>query len=179
MPKHPVAFFPLMNEQPSTPLAGRFEVGTDHLHALGVMDPYSSQSMALYQSGRMTSEERLYFALWGSSRLDSSFVEARARLCAEGEPVRSAYFLVKGEALGLRDGVAHRLGPGSVIGLAEGLDGRGFSMTVMAVSDCQLRVFPMPAITALVRVLPTGLRAILRSAVMRTLALDRMPELPA
>lgn len=168
-----------MNELPSATVAGRFAVDTDHLHALGLVDPYSNHSLALYQSGRLTSEERLYFALWGSAHLESSFLAAHARLCTAGEPVRSAYFVVKGEALGLVDGVIHRLGPGSVVGLAEGLGGQGFSMTVVAVSDCQLRVFPMPAVAALVRLLPVGLRGIVRSAVMRTLALGHMPELPA
>ncbi len=166
-----------MNEPSPVTVASRFQVDIDHLHALGVVDPYSRKALALYRRGHMTSQERLYFSLWGASQLESSFIEARARLCTAGDAVRSAWFIVKGEALGLRDGAVYRLGPGSVIGLAEGLAGRGFSMTVVAVGDCQLRVFPMGTITALVRVMPAGLRGILRSAMMRTLALDRLPEL--
>lgn len=70
-----------------------------------------------------------------------------------------------------------RLGPGSVIGLAEGIGGLNYSMTVVAVSTVQVRVLPMYVISKLVTKMPSGLRGILKSTVMRTLNLDKPPAL--
>ena len=47
-------------------VSASFEVDVDHLHALGVVDPYSNASLQIYKSGKLNSNERLYFSLWGS-----------------------------------------------------------------------------------------------------------------
>ncbi len=166
-----------MQDSPIPTVAGTFAVDIDHLHALGVVDPYSPQSIELYQSGKRTSDERLYFSLWGSSELSTSFFDARSRICTHGAPVGAAYFVIKGHALGVQGETIYRMGPGSVIGLAEGVGGLPYSMTVVAVSHCQVRVFPMSTIGKLVKKMPPGLRGILKSAVMRTLKLEKPPEL--
>jgi CRP-like cAMP-binding protein len=70
----------------------------------------------------------------------------------------------------------YRIGPGSVIGLAEGLAGLPYSMTVVAVSAVQVRLIAMHKVDVLLPKMPAGLRGILRSAVMRTLALKNTPE---
>ncbi len=154
-----------------------FAVDTDHLHALGVVDPYSPKSMELYSSGKLVSNERLYFTLWGSTELNTSLFNARARIATVGKPVSSAYFIISGSALGLQGDDIYRLGPGSVIGLAEGIGGLNYSMTVVAVSTVQVRVLPMYVIGKLVTKMPSGLRGILKSTVMRTLNLDQPPAL--
>ena len=46
-------------------IQSQFEVSIDKLNALGVIDPYSDASLAIYASGKLSSDERLYFALWG------------------------------------------------------------------------------------------------------------------
>ena len=45
-------------------VSGAFSVNIEHLHALGVVDPYSEQSLKLYHSGKLNANERLYFSLW-------------------------------------------------------------------------------------------------------------------
>lgn len=157
--------------------ASSFSVDIEHLHALGVVDPYSQQSIELYSSGKLTSNERLYFTLWGSSELNTAVFAPKARIASAGQTVVSAYFIIKGSALGLQGEQVYRLGPGSVIGLAEGIGGLQYSMTVVAVDAVQVRVFPLFAISKLVKNMPAGLRGILKSTVVRTLNLEKPPEL--
>lgn len=156
-------------------IAASFAVNIEHLHALGVRDPYSEQSLELYHSGKLNANERLYFSLWGSSELSSSLIRAKTRFARKGEAVSSAYFVIKGSVLGVKDGEIYRLGPGSVIGLAEGVGGQAHCMDAIAVDDVQVRVFPIYAISKLVKGMPPGLRGILRSTVMRTLQLSTPP----
>jgi len=140
-----------------------------------VVDPYSEQSLQLYHSGKLNANERLYFSLWGSSELSTSLIRARTRFAKQGEPVSSAYFIIKGAALGVKDDEIYRLGPGSVIGLAEGVGAQPHSMTAIAVDDVQVRVFPVYVIAKLVKNMPPGLRGILKATVMRTLQLKTPP----
>ncbi|MEO0318305.1 MAG: hypothetical protein RL404_1982 [Pseudomonadota bacterium] len=150
-----------------------FGVDTEHLHKLGAVDPYSKQSLELYASGKLVSNERLYFTLWGCSELNMSLIEPNTRLCAAGTPAESAYFIVSGTALGLQGQHIYRLGPGSVIGLAEGIAGVDYVMTVIAVTPVQVRLLPMGSINLLIQNMPSGLKGIVRSLVMRTLKLPQ------
>ena len=154
-----------------------FAVNIDHLHALGVRDPYSNQSLELYHSGKLNANERLYFSLWGSSDLSSSLIRAKTRFTRQGEPVSSAYFVIKGSVLGVKGDDIYRLGPGSVIGLAEGIGGLPYDMDAITVDDVQVRVFPIYVISKLVKNMPLGLKGILKSTVMRTLQLTSHPPL--
>jgi CRP-like cAMP-binding protein len=153
-----------------------FAVDIEHLHALGVVDPYSPQSIQLYSSGKLVSNERLYFTLWGSAELNTSLFTPRSRIATVGQAVGAAYFIINGSALGLQGDNIYRLGPGSVIGLAEGIGALNYSMTVVAVSTVQVRVIPMYVVSKLVTKMPSGLRGILKSTVMRTLNLEKPPE---
>jgi len=158
-------------------VAASFSVNIEHLHALGVRDPYSEQSMQLYHSGKLNANERLYFSLWGSSELSTSLIRAKTRFARQGEPVSSAYFVIKGAVLGVKGEDIYRLGPGSVIGLAEGVGGLPYNMDAIAVDDVQVRVFPIYVISKLVKNMPPGLKGILKSTVMRTLQLTSPPPL--
>jgi len=132
----------------TTEVKGSFAVDIDHLHSLGVVDPYSPKSLELYSSGKLTSEERLYFTLWGSSQLSTASFSARKRVVTQGDEVHAAYFIVSGSLLGIKDGDVYRLGPGSVIGLAEGVGGLPYSMTVVTVDSVQARLVAMHKLMA-------------------------------
>jgi CRP-like cAMP-binding protein len=154
-----------------------FSVNTESLHALGLRDPYSKQSLELYHSGKLSANERLYFSLWGSSELSTSLIRAKTRFARQGDPVSSAYFVIKGHVLGVQGEEIYRLGPGSVIGLAEGVGGLPYIMDAIAVNDVQVRVFPIYVISKLVKNMPPGLKGMLKSTVMRTLQLSSPPPL--
>lgn len=104
-------------------------------------------------------------------------IRAKTRFARQGEPVSSAYFVIKGAVLGVRGDDIYRFGPGSVIGLAEGIGGLPYSMDAISVDDVQVRVFPIHVISRLVKHMPPGLKGILKSTVMRTLQLTSPPPL--
>ena len=159
-----------------TTVSASFEVDIAHLHELGVVDPSSARSLEIFTSGQLNSNERLYFSLWGSKLLSTVSFEAKKKMFTQGEEVSVAYFVVSGHLLAIQGERIERLGPGSVIGLAEGVGGLPYSMTVVTVDSVQARLVAMHKLDGLLPRMPVGLRGILRSAVMRTLALKEAPE---
>ena len=156
--------------------AASFEVDIDHLHDLGVIDPTSSRSLEIFKSGQLTSNERLYFSLWGSKLLSSINFDAKQRVFTQGEAVHDAYFIVSGNLLGIDGDRIERLGPGSILCLAEGLAGLPASKTIVAVNSVQARIIPLHKVDQFVPHLPQALRTTIRTNVMRTLGLKSLPK---
>jgi CRP-like cAMP-binding protein len=159
-----------------TTVSASFEVDVQHLHDLGVVDPTSARSMEIFTSGQLNSNERLYFSLWGSRLLSTVSFEAKKKLFAKGEEVSVAYFIVSGNLLAIDGEVIERLGPGSVICLAEGLAGLPSQKTVITVNPVQARIIPLHKVDSFVPHLPQALRDTIRTNVMRTLGIKQLPK---
>jgi CRP-like cAMP-binding protein len=159
-----------------TQVVASFQVDIEHLHAMGVSDPYSPASMEIYRSGKLNSNERLYFSLWGSKHLSSVSFEAKKKVLEAGVDIASAYFVVSGSLLAIQGDRIERLGPGSVLGLAEGLAGIPFAKTVVTVTPVQMRILPLTRLDRIIPTLPQALREIIRTAVKRTLGVKQLPE---
>jgi CRP-like cAMP-binding protein len=153
-----------------------FEVSTAHLKALGVTDPYSSTSLETYKSGSLSSDERLYFTLWGSRLLKAVAFDAKSRVAQAGLPVHAAYFIVSGRLLAVDGKKVHRIGPGGVIGVAEAAAGLPFSKSYVAVEPVEARVIDAAAIASAIKQCPTGLKGLIRTITMRTLGIKEVPE---
>ena len=82
-------------------VSASFEVDVEHLHALGVVDPSSSNSLDIFSSGQLNSNERLYFSLCGSKLLSTTSFEAQKKIFQKGEDVAVAYFIVSGSLLAI------------------------------------------------------------------------------
>ena len=104
-----------------TEFSASFEIDVEHLNELGVVDANSPKSMDIFASGKLNSNERLYFSLWGNKFLSSASFEAKKKIFQQGEDVAVAYFIVSGSLLAVNGQIIERLGPGSVLCLAEGL----------------------------------------------------------
>ncbi len=50
-----------------TELSASFEIDVEHLKDLGVVDANSPKSMDIFASGKLNSNERLYFSLWAEN----------------------------------------------------------------------------------------------------------------
>ncbi len=151
-----------------------FEVDIEHLQSLGVVDPRSSLSLEIYKSGQLNSNERLYFSLWGSKDLNSTTFDSKTKIFQKGDQVSSAYFIVSGTALSVDAGLIERLGPGSVIGLAEGIIGLDYSKTVVAVTPVQARVLPISKIFHIIPKLPTVVQKIILNIATRSVQQARL-----
>lgn len=154
---------------------GEFGIDIEHLHALGVMDPYSPKSLEIYKSGKLTSNERLYFSLWGSKLLSAVSFEAKKKVFEAGSDIAVAYFIVSGSLLSIEGDNIERLGPGSVIGLAEGLVGMRFNKTILSVTPVQARVIPLHKVDQIIPKLPDAFRGIFQNTIKRTLGVDQLP----
>jgi hypothetical protein len=62
-----------------TELSASFEIDVEHLKDLGVVDANSPKSMDIFASGKLNSNERLYFSLWGSKFLSTASFEAQEK----------------------------------------------------------------------------------------------------
>ncbi|MEK0432485.1 MAG: hypothetical protein RL700_692 [Pseudomonadota bacterium] len=159
-----------------TTVSASFEVDIAHLHELGVVDPSSARSLEIFTSGQLNSNERLYFSLWGSKLLSTVSFEAKKKMFTQGEEVSVAYFVVSGHLLAIQGERIERLGPGSVICLAEGLAGLPSSKTVITVNAVQARIIPLHKVDSFIPHLPQALRDTIRTNVMRTLGVKQLPK---
>ena len=153
-----------------------FEVSVDKLRALGIENPYSVRSLEAYASGQLSSDERLYFAVWGSHQTRSTAYAPRTAIATRGEEVRQAIFVVRGRIIGSDGSQVYRLGPGAVLGLAEALADLPHQLSAVTVGAVEARLLPIHAVQAALPAMHAGLRGLLRAAVMRTLALEHAPE---
>lgn len=134
------------------------------------MDEVSKSSMEIYRSGQLTAEERLYFSLWRSNLLNSISVVAQKKFIAKGAEISYAFFVVKGQLLAVDGETIYRWGPGSVIGLAQGLKGKRMAFDVVTVTTVQLRVIPLHKIDDIVNKLPKYLRSTFMTMINRTVS---------
>jgi CRP-like cAMP-binding protein len=151
---------------------GSFQVDIERLHSLGVIDPNSIESLEIYRSGKLNSNERLYFSLWGSKDLNSTMFDAKQKIMQKGDDITSAYFIVSGTALSLDGRWMERLGPGSIIGLAEGIIGIRSSKTIIAVSPIQARILPINKIIHVIPKLPSVIQKIIINLANRSINLS-------
>ena len=157
-------------------VSASFEIDIVHMHDLGVIDPNSPKSIEIFKSGKLNSNQRLYLSLWGSKLLNSVSFEAKKKLFTQGAEVSVAYFIVSGHLLAIHGERIERMGPGSVICLAEGLAGLHSSKTVITVNAVQARIIPLHKVDSFIPHLPQALRDTIRTNVMRTLGVKQLPK---
>lgn len=157
-------------------LSATFDIDVAHLHVLGVVDPDSPKSLSIFASGQLSSNERLYFSLWGSKLLSTTSFESQKKIFQQGEDVSVAYFIVSGSLLAINGPHIERLGPGSVLCLAEGLAGMPAPKTVVTVTPVQARIIPLHKVDHMIPNLPDAIRQTIRTTVKRTLALKALPK---
>ena len=104
-----------------------------------------SEQLAYFHDNNLTAQERLLYQVWSSSALKTRvFTAGQIVLCA-GEVPHDAFVLVTGEVELVTIGDAYRLGPGSVIGLAQGLIGQVLSHDIRASTVINCKVIPIDA----------------------------------
>jgi CRP-like cAMP-binding protein len=154
----------------------RFSVNLARVRAVGSAMPGSLAALAAYDQHRLASHERLYHQLIGDLSLVSAVFRPGDRIAVAGEDVVNAYIVRDGTMHAIIDRQAVPIGPGSVIGLAEGLANVGHGMTVVAETVVTASVIPMHRALRALAGMHRGLRGITRNTVMRILQLPQVPE---
>lgn len=150
-------------------LRASFAVDNDRIKNFGIVDPRSTQATDLFKSRLLSGDERLYLSLWASSLLSSITFEPKRKIISAEETVEQAYFVVSGTLVAMQGQDIYRLGPGSVLGLAEGVFNLPSKYSVMTATAVQARVIPLHRIDAIVAKLPREVRAVLQTIIQRIL----------
>lgn len=153
-----------------------FGVDKARLRPLHGLRPYNSRTVSAFNEAGLTSEERLFFNLSRKTTLHSSMFMAGRTITTRGKPVDLAYVIVEGQAIandGQRD---YPIGPGSVLGLAEGMARMSHMLTVTADSLVQTVNIKMDSAIRELQLMNKGLRGISRCTIMRIMQLDETPE---
>lgn len=156
-----------------TPLL--FGIDTQKLSDLGVLHLKGLEEADSLDANRLSSEEHLFCRLWASNMLRGELFTKGDRLMRKGEAVEFAHILFKGQAMVSTGTQEFLIGPGTVIGLAEGLAGEPAAWDVRAASLLMTRIIPIDhAMQELLKTSP-NLRSICRMTVMRILNLEQPP----
>ena len=151
----------------STPLL--FTVDTDRLSKYKNNFLKSSSGLDAIQSGELSSDERLFLALLDTNLLNANMVPAEKKIISSGEEFDEAYFITSGEVRATRADKTFFLGPGAVLGLAEGMVGLPSRFTLTAQTALQVKIIPFHKVDNIVHQLPPELKSILVTIIKRNL----------
>ena len=153
-------------------VSSSFAIDLEKLKSLGITDPRTAAALDLIQSKSLSSEQRLFLSLWGSSLLKTTAFEPKKKIIAAGSLVEEGYLIISGSLVGVEGEKIYRFGPGAVLGLAEGMINRPSKMTVVTTTAVQARLIPFHKVDSIMSLLPKEMKAILQTIVKRTLALS-------
>ncbi len=162
-----------MNTEPSP---AHFSLNPTPLKQLGMLNPLSRQALELYDAHGLSTQDRLFFCLWNNNQLSAGIFRPGDKLSVKGEQMSSAHVVVSGDMQASDGQKNFTLGPGSVIGLAEGMANLPCQFTVTATSTVNTRIIPIDKAQRELMRINAGLRGICRSAIARTLSLREIPE---
>ncbi|MEI7495527.1 MAG: cyclic nucleotide-binding domain-containing protein [Betaproteobacteria bacterium] len=149
-----------------------FAIDLEKLKSLGINDPRSKAAMEMVRSKLLTSDQRLFLSLWGSNLLKTVLFEPKKKIITAGNVVEEGYLIISGSLVGIEGDHIYRLGPGAVLGLAEGVINRPSQMTVITTTSVQAQLIPFHKIDTIISLLPKEVKGILHTIVKRTLALQ-------
>ena len=153
-------------------VSSSFAIDLEKLKSLGINDPRSAAALEMILDKSLTSDQRLFLSLWGSHLLKTVLFEPKQKIITAGSLVEEGYLIISGSLVGIEDDHIYRLGPGAVLGLAEGVINRPSKMTVITATSVQARLIPFHKIDSVISLLPKEVRGILYTIVKRTLALQ-------
>jgi CRP-like cAMP-binding protein len=152
-------------------LSSSFSIDLDKLKDLGISDPRSAVTMDLIRAGSISSDQRLFLTLSTSTLLKTVLFPPKKKILSTGSLVEDGYLITGGSLIAVEGDFIYRLGPGAVLGLAEGVINRPSRMTVVTTTNVQARLIPLHKMDATIAKLPMEVKAILQTIVKRTLGL--------
>ena len=141
----------------------------------------STDRHEFFNDERLSGQQRLFFQVWASQVLQSGVLGAGHTLTQSGEIPLYGYVMTSGEARRLpvsENSQELLLGPGSVLGLAEGLAGIPSLYTVEAISTVHCKVISIDEAVADIQRLNSSMKGICRFTLGRILN-GRLDNIPA
>jgi CRP-like cAMP-binding protein len=153
-------------------VSSSFTIDIEKLLSLGINDPRTIAGLDLIKSKSLSSDQRLFLSLWSSNRLKTIILESKKKIITAGSLVEEGYLIISGSLVGVEGEQIYRFGPGSVLGLAEGVINHPSKMSVITTTAVQARLIPFHKVDTIISLLPKEMKAILQTIVKRTLALS-------
>ncbi|MFM1926114.1 MAG: hypothetical protein RIT44_1920 [Pseudomonadota bacterium] len=120
-----------------------FGINMQKLLRLGALDPAQLPETSAQQADKLSSEEHLFCRLWSSDMMRSHIFNKGTLLMEQGQPIQEAMVIFQGQAIATCGDTQFHLGPGAVIGLAEGLSGQASKWRVTSDSVVHTRSIPI------------------------------------
>lgn len=128
-----------------------------------------SERLAYFNAHDLTAQERLLYQVWASPSLKTRVFTGGQLVLSAGEVPHDAFVLISGE-VGLHTGDhQYKLGPGSVIGLAQGLAHQSLSHDIRANTVTNCKVIPIDAACREIARINPGLKGLFRLTLSRIL----------
>lgn len=127
------------------------------------------ESVEYFDEHNLSGQERLFFRLWSSKTLQTGVFEAGQTVQRKDQVPSYAFVIVSGEATVEDDDGPYLLGPGTVIGLAEGLCSLPSRYDYTAHTALNCKVIPIDVACREIGRINAGLKGICRFTVQRIL----------
>lgn len=152
-----------------------FAVDSDRVNQVGLVNPASAQARQLFDALGLNSQERLFYSLVQRLTLSTCVFEPGRVIASHGAALAQAHLVVHGEVDLQWHGRCFTVGPGAVIGLAEGIALLPMAMGAVARTTVRTSAIPIDRVLRRLPAMHKGLRAICRGTVSRILPTDVKP----
>lgn len=128
-----------------------------------------NESVAFFDENKLGGQERLFYRLWASKLLQTGVFEPGQVIQRKDAVPSYAFVVVSGEVQVIDGPEEYQLGPGTVIGLAEGLCDLPARYDYKAISAVNCKVIPIDTACREIARINSGLKGICRFTVERIL----------
>ena len=153
-----------------------FGINVQKLSQMGLLDSHGLPLTDAEQDTKLSSEEHLFSRLRSSSFLRSAIFSKGHTLFKQGDLVEEAHIIFQGQVRVTAGETSFYMGPGAVIGLAEGISGTPMPWELRAETLLNTRIIPIKRAIEEIRTTDAGLRSICRVTVMRAIGMTDTPE---
>jgi CRP-like cAMP-binding protein len=153
-----------------------FGINVQKLSQMGLLDSHGLPLTDTEQDTKLSSEEHLFSRLRSSSFLRSAIFSKGHTLFNQGDLVEEAHIIFQGQVRVTSGETSFYMGPGAVIGLAEGIAQAPMPWTLRAETLLNTRIIPIQRAAEEIRNTDAGLRSICRVTVMRAIGMVNTPE---
>ncbi len=147
----------------------KFSISRDLYEELSLTESKLKSTLDYFEKKSMTSQERLFFKIWASDELKLGVFEKGQVVIKKGETPGLAYAVTLGEIETSDSDNHYNLGPGSVIGLAEGLAEVPSKYEYRVKEFVNCKIIPLPRAMREMQLTNTGLKGICRMTIQRIL----------
>ena len=147
----------------------KFEINRELYKELSLSDAKLKSTLDFFAKKKMSSQERLFFKVWASEKLKIGVFDKGITMLKKGEVPLSAYAITLGTVECEDEEHDYVLGPGSVIGLAEGLAEEPLRYTYTVKEFVNCKIIPITNAIRELQMTNTGLKGVCRMTLQRIL----------